>query len=162
MKKPSPGYVYVASIKNHPDLCKIGYTRRANPEERISELNANQSEFIFSLHGCEFSERPARLENMCHEYFSHSRVKGEIFKVTPEDAINGVKKNIGKWYTITSPEKLKGFNCLSLDVYNLCNGNEYLASELINTYCFNTNTRGTSRLKDFDGFNCFMVKGMTL
>ena len=162
MKKPSSGYVYVASVKNHPDLCKIGYTRRANPEERIAELNANQSEFTFSLHGCEFSERPARLENMCHEYFSSSRVKGEIFKISAEDAINGVKKNIGKWYTITSPEDLKGFNCLSLGVYNLCVGNEELASALINAYCFETNTRGTSRLKDFDGFNKFMIEGLTL
>lgn len=162
MKKPSNGYVYVASIENEPNLCKIGYTRRSNPEERIKELNSNQSEFRFSLHDCVFSERPARLENMSHEYFSESRVKGEIFNISPQDAIDGVNSNVGKWYTITTPEDLKGFNCLSIGVYNLCCGNEELASSLINAYCFETNTRGTSRLKDFDGFVNFMFEGLSL
>ena len=85
MKKPSYGYVYVASVKNNPNLCEIGHTKK-NPELRIAEIKTDYKDlgFDFELfYHCE-SPRPRRHENLCHEILADHNFSREIFSVTPE------------------------------------------------------------------------------
>lgn len=97
MKKPSSGYVYVASVVGNPNLCKIGYTTKS-PEERISNLHKDYNGFDFELYRSFQFNRPARHELMAHNILSAARFDREIFSVTPIEGCFAVQRTIGKYF----------------------------------------------------------------
>ena len=104
-KKPSPGYVYVASIVGNPNICKIGYTRK-NPEERVSMLYKDYPCFNFELYRSFWFERPARHEFMCHQILHAARLDREVFSVTPIEGCFAVERTVGKHFSqITESEE---------------------------------------------------------
>tara|TARA_R110002012_G_scaffold311890_1_gene521717 strand:+ start:117 stop:653 length:537 start_codon:yes stop_codon:yes gene_type:complete len=100
MKKPANGYVYVASIKNKPYLCKIGYTRQS-PECRVSSLSREYPEYEFELYRAFPFDRPARHELMAHNLLHAKRVDREVFSVTPIEGCIAVQRTVGKHFNQT-------------------------------------------------------------
>ena len=104
MKKPSSGYVYVASVKNHPNLCKIGYTKQ-DPAVRVSRLKRDYPDYGFELYRSFHFERPARHELMAHNILHAVRFDREMFSVTPIEGCIAVERTVGKYFnTITDSE----------------------------------------------------------
>lgn len=105
MKKPSSGYVYVASVKNNPHLCKIGYTKQ-DPINRVSNLKKEYPDYEFELYRSFYFDRPARHELMAHNILHAVRVDRELFSVTPIEGCIAVQRTVGKYFNvITESEK---------------------------------------------------------
>lgn len=98
------GYVYVISNpKSFGDgICKIGMTRRLDPNERVKELGDASVPDLFRVHAFIYSEDAPKLEKYFHDYFSEERVnlvnrRKEFFSVTPESAIDALSKYDGQY-----------------------------------------------------------------
>lgn len=154
MKKPTSGYVYVASVKNHPHLCKIGYTKQ-NPSKRVSRLSMDYPGYDFELYRSFRFERPARHELMAHNILHAARAEREMFSVTPIEGCIAVQRTVGKHFNFitdsesefnqskNSPWEVSGSNH-SKSVYNYIRYNMELAfnpepsfdefKNIVNTY----------------------------
>jgi len=91
------GYVYVISnsMAFGESICKIGMTRRVDPNERIAELSGASVPDLFSVHGFIFSEDAPKLEKELHDKFASSRVnlvnkRKEFFFENPQEVINKI------------------------------------------------------------------------
>lgn len=161
MKKPSNGYVYVASVKNQPNLCKIGYTKQ-DPKKRVARLKRDYPGYDFDLYKSFYFDRPARNELMAHNILHTVRFDREMFSVTPIEGCIAVERTVGKYFnTITdsesdfnkssnSPWEISGSN-YSKAVYNYIRYNLELAFDpepsfdefknIVNTYFEKHNIR---------------------
>lgn len=93
-QKTRAGYVYVISneLSFGKGICKIGMTRRADPNDRVKELGDASVPELFSVHAFAFTEDAPQLENYLHKQFSEQRVnlvnrRKEFFHVTPEEVL---------------------------------------------------------------------------
>jgi hypothetical protein len=93
------GYVYVISntMAFGDDICKIGMTRRVDPNERVHELGGASVPDLFTVHGFIFTEDAPKLENELHEIFASNRVnlvnkRKEFFYVQPSEVIEKIKE----------------------------------------------------------------------
>lgn len=91
------GYVYVISnpLAFGEGICKIGMTRRVDPNERVHELSDASVPDHFVIHGFVFSEDAPKLEKELHDIFSSQRVnlvnkRKEFFFVDPDVVIEKI------------------------------------------------------------------------
>lgn len=146
MKKNKSGFVYVASVKGNPFICKVGYTRRSL-KERLSELNRSFPDVSFEMYGAVESNEATQLESQCHISMAESALGREVFKVTPEDALETVKSLVGKRFSVTSKDNLMGFNCCSdIEFFEMCKTHPSKASDCINRVAEECNIRGASNV----------------
>ncbi|WP_335908640.1 MULTISPECIES: GIY-YIG nuclease family protein [Shewanella] len=88
------GYVYVISNPTSfgDRVCKIGMTRRADPNDRVKELGDASVPELFDVHSFVFTEDAPALEKYLHERFSKQRVnlvnkRKEFFYVSPSQVV---------------------------------------------------------------------------
>jgi hypothetical protein len=75
------GWVYILSNAGHPDILKIGYTRRS-VEHRIDQLNTTGTPYKHTLRFAWHVQNPAYLEGEIHRALAYCRIEGkEFFKV---------------------------------------------------------------------------------
>lgn len=116
MKSHSHGYVYIAEIVDHPNMCKIGYSR-SYPDKRVSQLKNKYKEFNFNLFNFIECDAPRRVENMCHEHFQLKKHYSEIFNVSPSVAFKFLINLKGKWYKTITTDCMQGVNCYGDEMY---------------------------------------------
>ena len=92
------GYVYIISnpLAFGEDICKIGMTRRVDPNERVHELSGASVPDHYIVHGFIFSEDAPKLEKELHDTFASERVnlvnkRKEFFSVKPDFVIEKIK-----------------------------------------------------------------------
>ena len=93
------GYVYVLSneMSYGAGVCKIGMTRRLDPNIRVRELGDASVPELFDTHAFAYSEDAPALEKFLHTHFDDKRVnlvnkRKEFFRVDVDTAIAAVKK----------------------------------------------------------------------
>jgi len=93
------GFVYI--ISNHQSfdksMCKIGMTRRLDPQDRVKELGDASVPFLFDTHAFIYSEDAPTLEKLLHKKFMSQRVnivnyRKEFFFVEPSVVLNEIEK----------------------------------------------------------------------
>lgn len=96
------GYVYIISNEGSfgPDVCKIGLTRRLDPQERVDELGDASVPFPFTVHRFIYSDDAPALEAALHRHFADRRVNAdnwrkEFFRVSPEEAMEAAAELAG-------------------------------------------------------------------
>lgn len=122
MKKPSSGYVYVASVKNNPNLCKIGYTTKT-PSERVKNLSRDYPGHEFELYESFEFDRPKRHEQMAHKLLHQVKLDREMFRVTPVEGCIAVRRTIGKWFDVITASGFDDDISRSGGVVHLSEGN---------------------------------------
>jgi hypothetical protein len=97
------GYVYVISNGKSfgEDICKIGMTRRIDPQDRVKELGNAAVPELFDVHAFIYSEDAPALEKFFHTKFSKQRVnlvnsRKEFFFVTPEQVLGELDSYTGE------------------------------------------------------------------
>ena len=97
------GYVYVVSNwKSFGEgICKIGMTRRVDPNDRVKELGNASVPELFDVHAFMYSEDAPALEKFLHARFSKQRVnlmnsRKEFFFVTPDQVLKEVSEYPGE------------------------------------------------------------------
>ncbi len=98
------GFVYVISneLSFGKGVCKIGMTRRADPNDRVKELGDASVPELFSVHAFAFTDDAPQLENFMHKKFSKQRVnlvnkRKEFFHVMAEEVLDELKKYDGEY-----------------------------------------------------------------
>jgi len=93
------GYVYIISnaLSFGDRVCKIGMTRRVDPQDRVKELGDASVPELFDVHAFIYSEDAPKLEKYLHKCFIKERVnlvnsRKEFFYVKPEKVINELKQ----------------------------------------------------------------------
>ena len=88
------GYVYVISneLSFGNGICKIGMTRRSDPNERVKELGDASVPGLFDVHTFVYTEDAVKLEKYLHKEFAEQRVnlvnnRKEFFTISPDDAL---------------------------------------------------------------------------
>ena len=88
------GYIYVISNKTSfgDGVCKVGMTRRVNPNDRVKELGDASVPELFDVHAYIYSDDAPSLEKHLHDKLDKSRVnminrRKEFFRVDPNDVI---------------------------------------------------------------------------
>ena len=146
MKKNKSGFVYVASVKGNPFICKVGYTNRSL-KERLSELNRSFSGVLFEMYGAVESLEASQLESQCHMSMSKKLIGRELFEIKPEDAIKIAKGLVGKRFSVTSKDDLMRFNCCyDMELFEICKLHPKKASECINKIVKMHDIRGASNV----------------
>lgn len=148
MKKPTSGYVYVASVKNHPNLCKIGYTTK-EPSERISRLKRDYPEYEFELYKSFEFDRPKRHEQMSHKLLHQVKLDREMFCVTPIEGCIAVMRTFGKWFDVITASEFDDEILRNGNSINLTEGN--IASSYRNYIKYNLNLEFSEDI-GFDDF----------
>lgn len=89
------GYVYIISnVASFGDgICKIGMTRRVDPQDRVNELGDASVPEQFNVHALIYTEDAPKLEKFFHDKLSEKRVnmvnkRKEFFFVKPEEALS--------------------------------------------------------------------------
>lgn len=89
------GYVYIISnVASFGDgICKIGMTRRVDPQDRVNELGDASVPEQFNVHAFIYTEDAPKLEKFFHDKLSEKRVnmvnkRKEFFFVKPEEALS--------------------------------------------------------------------------
>ena len=102
------GYVYIISntASFGVGVCKIGMTRRLDPNDRVKELGDASVPEFFTVHAFIYTEDAPTLEKYFHDFFNDRRVnlvnrRKEFFYVTPEDALKALDSYEGR-YTLES------------------------------------------------------------
>jgi hypothetical protein len=100
------GYVYVISNPTSfgDGVCKIGMTRRADPNERVRELGDASVPELFDVHAFVFTEDAPSLEKSLHDKYSKQRVnlinkRKEFFYVSPSDVVTELQNYGGEIIT---------------------------------------------------------------
>lgn len=98
------GYVYIISNTTSfgEGVCKIGMTRRLDPNDRVKELGDASVPELFTVHAFIYTEDAPALEKFFHGHFNDSRVnlvnrRKEFFRLTPEDALNALNDYEGQY-----------------------------------------------------------------
>ncbi|MEX1199680.1 MAG: DUF4041 domain-containing protein [Methylophaga sp.] len=93
------GYVYIISnvASFGEGVCKIGMTRRVDPQDRVNELGDASVPEQFCVHAFIYSEDAPKLEKFFHEKFSEKRVnmvnrRKEFFSIKPEEALKVISE----------------------------------------------------------------------
>jgi hypothetical protein len=88
------GYVYIISNTTSfgEGICKIGMTRRLDPNDRVKELGDASVPEFFTVHAFIYTEDAPTLEKYFHDQFKNRRVnlvnrRKEFFRLTPKDAL---------------------------------------------------------------------------
>jgi len=81
------GNIYIASVDQNPNWCKIGFTRK-RPEDRVSELKRCYKGYTFSLFWSLEVTNPSQRESMLKRFFQDRVVHGEMFSVSPQEALD--------------------------------------------------------------------------
>ncbi len=96
------GFVYVISNTTSfgEGICKIGMTRRLDPNDRVKELGDASVPERFTVHAFIYTEDAPTLEKYFHNYFDDRRVnlvnrRKEFFRVSPEDALGALESYTG-------------------------------------------------------------------
>lgn len=92
------GWVYVITNDSMKG-CKIGVTRRLDPQDRIDELGSASVPFHFNKNCVIFSEDAFALEHQLHKAFHPKRInkannRKEFFNVTTKEVEDYIKQNI--------------------------------------------------------------------
>ena len=92
------GWVYVITNDSMKG-CKIGVTRRLDPQDRIDELGSASVPFRFNKNCVIFSEDAFALESRLHKVFHSKRInkannRKEFFNVTTKEVEDYIKQNI--------------------------------------------------------------------
>ncbi len=97
------GYIYIISnIGTYGEgVYKIGFTKRANPEDRVAELSGASVPFKFDTHAFIYDQKASTLENKIHNRLYDYRVnkennKKEFFKVDLEIIKEVLEKEMNK------------------------------------------------------------------
>lgn len=98
------GYVYIISnnISFGDGVCKIGMTRRLDPNDRVKELGDASVPDLFTVHAFIYTENAPSLEKHFHEHFKNHRVnlvnrRKEFFYISPDDALKALKNYQGDY-----------------------------------------------------------------
>lgn len=98
------GYVYIISNTTSfgEGICKIGMTRRLDPNDRIKELGDASVPEFFTVHAFIYTEDAPTLEKYFHDQFKDRRVnlvnrKKEFFRLTPDDALKALQSYQGHY-----------------------------------------------------------------
>jgi hypothetical protein len=89
------GFIYVLSNPSMPGYLKIGFTRKSDIAERVSELSSSTSVPLpFVLEHWSFTHTPQKYETRLHGLFNKDRVspKREFFTISLETAIKGINE----------------------------------------------------------------------
>ena len=92
------GWVYIIT-NDSMEGCKIGVTRRLDPQDRIDELGSASVPFRFNKNCVIFSEDAFALESQLHKAFHSKRVnkvnnRREFFNVSTKEVEEYVRQNI--------------------------------------------------------------------
>ena len=92
------GYIYVISNKLAfgEGICKVGMTRRVDPNDRVKELGDASVPEYFDTHAFVYSDDAPSLEKYLHEQLNEARVnminrRKEFFHVGPDKVIDLIK-----------------------------------------------------------------------
>jgi hypothetical protein len=98
------GYVYIISntISFGEGICKIGMTRRLDPNDRVRELGSASVPELFTVHAFIYTENAPTLEKYFHDHFKSRRVnlvnrRKEFFHIVPEDALQALEDYQGHY-----------------------------------------------------------------
>ena len=91
------GYVYIISNTTSfgEGVCKIGMTRRLDPNDRVKELGDASVPEYFTVHAFIYTEDAPTLEKYFHDHFKNRRVnlvnrRKEFFHLASEDALQAL------------------------------------------------------------------------
>lgn len=97
------GYVYIISntASFGEGICKIGMTRRLDPQDRVKELGDASVPELFDVHAFIYSQDAPALEKYLHDRFSAVRLnlvnrRKEFFFAQPEEVIKAVEDYEGE------------------------------------------------------------------
>lgn len=92
------GYIYVISNEASfgDDICKVGMTRRVDPNDRVKELGDASVPELFDAHAFVYSDDAPSLEKYLHDQLDEARVnminrRKEFFHVEPGKIIDLIK-----------------------------------------------------------------------
>jgi hypothetical protein len=92
------GYIYVISneMSFGPGVCKIGMTRRLDPNIRVRELGDASVPELFDVHAFAFTDDAPALEKFLHNAFEKDRVnlinrRKEFFQVDWQSVVSKIK-----------------------------------------------------------------------
>jgi len=98
------GYVYIISNTTSfgEGICKIGMTRRLDPNDRVRELGDASVPEFFTVHAFIYTEDAPTLEKYFHDYFKNRRAnlvnrRKEFFRLTPENALKALEDYEGHY-----------------------------------------------------------------
>lgn len=97
------GYVYIISnaISFGDGICKIGMTRRLDPNDRVKELGDASVPDLFTVHAFIYTEDAPTLERHFHDHFNDRRVnlinrRKEFFRLSPAEALKALENYNGQ------------------------------------------------------------------
>jgi hypothetical protein len=98
------GYVYIISNSTSfgDGVCKIGMTRRLDPNDRVKELGDASVPDLFTVHAFIYTEDAPGLEKYLHDKFNDQRVnlvnrRKEFFILEPGEVISALNGYEGKY-----------------------------------------------------------------
>jgi hypothetical protein len=107
------GFVYIISntMSFGEGICKIGMTRRADPNDRVKELGDASVPSLFTVHAFAYTEDAPTLENYLHTQLTKQRVnlankRKEFFYIEPERALDELKSYSGIFDIIDHDQKI--------------------------------------------------------
>ncbi|WP_339782838.1 GIY-YIG nuclease family protein [uncultured Marinobacter sp.] len=107
-RQTKAGYVYVISnpASFADGICKIGMTRRLDPNDRVKELGDASVPDLFQVHAFIYTDDAPMLEKYFHDHFSEHRVnlvnrRKEFLNIESEATLKALKQYLGP-YTVKS------------------------------------------------------------
>jgi Meiotically Up-regulated Gene 113 (MUG113) protein/uncharacterized protein DUF4041 len=107
------GYVYVISnpASFGEGVCKIGMTRRLDPNDRVKELGDASVPELFQVHAFIYTDNAPTLEKYFHDHFSQQRLnlvnrRKEFFNIKPESALKALDQYEGQYSLENSDEEI--------------------------------------------------------
>lgn len=98
------GYVYIISNEASfgEGICKIGMTRRLDPNDRVKELGDASVPDLFKIHAFIYTEDAPTLEKYLHDRFDERRVnlvnrRKEFFQLESEEALKALEVYEGSY-----------------------------------------------------------------
>lgn len=98
------GYVYIISNETSfgQGVCKIGMTRRLDPNDRVKELGDASVPALFTVHAFIYTEDAPTLEKYFHDHFQDRRVnlvnrRKEFFRLSADDAVQALESYQGHY-----------------------------------------------------------------
>lgn len=98
------GYVYIISNEASfgQGVCKIGMTRRLDPNDRVKELGDASVPALFTVHAFIYTEDAPTLEKYFHDHFQDRRVnlvnrRKEFFRLSADDAVQALESYQGHY-----------------------------------------------------------------
>lgn len=98
------GYVYIISNTTSfgEGICKIGMTRRLDPNDRVKELGDASVPEFFTVHAFIYTEDAPTLEKYFHDQFKNRRInlvnrRKEFFHLIPKDALKALEDYQGHY-----------------------------------------------------------------